>query len=96
MRYHRRHGWEIPVSETTPEAIFLNRRAFVAGAGALAASVALPPAARADVADPTISLYPAKRDDAFKLDRDVTPEKPTSTTIISTSSAPASTSRPMR
>ncbi len=75
MRYHRRHGWEIPVSETTPEAIFLNRRAFVAGAGALAASVALPPAARADVADPTISLYPAKRDDAFKLDRDVTPEK---------------------
>ncbi|HEY1945060.1 MAG TPA: protein-methionine-sulfoxide reductase catalytic subunit MsrP [Roseiarcus sp.] len=75
MRYHRRHGWEIPASETTPEAIFLSRRAFVAGAGALAASAALTPAARADVSDPTVSLYPAKRNDAFKLDRDVTPEK---------------------
>ena len=42
MHYHRRQGWEIPTSETTPEAIFLNRRALLAGAGALAAGAALP------------------------------------------------------
>ncbi len=75
MRYHRRHGWEIPESETTPEAIFLNRRAFVAGAGALAASATLMSSAHAEAADPTVSLYPAKRNDIYKLDRDLTPEK---------------------
>ena len=41
MRYHRRRGWEIRASETTPESIFLDRRAFVAGAGALAAYAGL-------------------------------------------------------
>ena len=75
MHYHRRRGWEIPASETTPEAIFLDRRAFLAGAGALRSRRRLPRRARADDADPTAALYPAKRNDAYKLDRDVTPEK---------------------
>ncbi|MGO4869206.1 MAG: protein-methionine-sulfoxide reductase catalytic subunit MsrP [Roseiarcus sp.] len=75
MRYHRRHGWEIGASETTPEAIFLDRRAFVAGAGALAAYAGLARQARADEPNPSDSLYPAKRDEAYTLDRDVTPEK---------------------
>ena len=48
MRYHRRRGWEIPASETTPESIFLNRRAFVAGSAAALTAVALPRRARAD------------------------------------------------
>ena len=75
MRYHRRHGWEIGASETTPEAIFLDRRAFVAGAGALAAYAGLArQAAPMNPIRPT-SLYPAKRDEAYTLDRDVTPEK---------------------
>lgn len=74
MRYHRRHGWEIPASETTPEAIFLDRRAFVAGTAALAFA-GLTGSARADGQDPTAALYPAKRNDAYALDRDVTPEK---------------------
>ncbi|MGD1037048.1 MAG: protein-methionine-sulfoxide reductase catalytic subunit MsrP [Roseiarcus sp.] len=75
MRYHRRHGWEIRASETTPEAIFLDRRAFVAGAGALATYAGLTRGARADEPNPSDSLYPAKRNEAYKLDRDVTPEK---------------------
>ncbi len=74
MRYHRRRGWEIPASETTPESIFLNRRAFVAGSAAALTAVALPRRARADSADPTAALYPAKRNPAYTLDRDVTPE----------------------
>ena len=43
----------------------LGRRAF---------AVALPRRARADSADPTAALYPAKRNPAYALDREVTPE----------------------
>ncbi|HYA74455.1 MAG TPA: protein-methionine-sulfoxide reductase catalytic subunit MsrP [Roseiarcus sp.] len=75
MRYHRRHGWEIRAGETTPESIFLDRRAFVAGAGAFAAYGGLTRPAGADEPDATASLYPAKRNDAYALDREVTPEK---------------------
>ncbi len=75
MRYHRRHGWEIRASETTPESIFHDRRAFVAGVAAMAAYAGLARQATADEPDPTASLYPAKRNDAYALDRDVTPEK---------------------
>ena len=48
---------------------------FLAGAGAIGALAGLPRLARADDADPTASLYPAKHNEAFKLDREVTPEK---------------------
>ena len=75
MRYHRRRGWEIPASEMTPESIFLDRRAFVAGVGAIAAYARLTRAAGADESDPSAALYPAKRNEAYALDRDVTPEK---------------------
>ena len=75
MFYHRKRGWELPSSATTPESMFFGRREFLAGAGALAASAAFGRVARADDVDPSSSLYPAKRNEAFKLDRDVTPEK---------------------
>ncbi len=75
MRYHRRHGWEIRASESTPESILLDRRAFVAGAGAFAVYGALPRGAEADEPDSSASFYPAKRNEAYTLDRDVTPEK---------------------
>ena len=75
MFYHRKRGWELPSSATTPESMFFGRREFLAGAGALAASAAFGRVARADDVDPSASLYPAKRNEAFKLDRDVTPEK---------------------
>ena len=75
MLDHRRRGWEIPASETTPEAIFLNRRAFVAGSVAALGVAGLPRRALADEAVPNAGLYPAKRNPAYSLDREVTPEK---------------------
>ena len=75
MHVVRRKGWKIPERLATPEALFLDRRGFLAGlaaAGALATSAT---GARAEDADRSASLYPATRNEAFKLDRDVTPEK---------------------
>jgi sulfoxide reductase catalytic subunit YedY len=82
MFIHRKKGWEIPESETTPEALFLNRRALIksalAAGGMMATSAAQagffssdPPPAEPD---PSAGLYPAKRNELFKLDRDITPE----------------------
>lgn len=78
MFIKRRKGWEIPESQVTPEYIVLNRRALL-GAGAIAAgtiaSGSLPvPASAAEGPDPSRALYPAKRNETFVLDRDVTPE----------------------
>ena len=73
MHVIRRKGWEIRASLTSPEALFLDRRSFLAGLGAAGAFAAWP--ARADDADPSAALYPAKRNPAYTLDRDVTPEK---------------------
>jgi len=66
-------GWEIPERLATPEEIALNRRSLIKGAGAIAASAALPARARA-AADPTAGLYPAKRNEAYEIDRALTPE----------------------
>jgi sulfoxide reductase catalytic subunit YedY len=79
MQFHRRKGWEIATSQTTPEHLFFNRRALLAGGAALAAiGAGGVRRALAEEADPGASLYPAKRNEAFILDRDVTPEKITS------------------
>ena len=43
MHIIRRHGWEIPEHQATPEHLFLDRRAFLAATGA--AAIALSPAA---------------------------------------------------
>lgn len=78
MFIKRRKGWEIPESHATPEYLFFDRR-FVLRAGAAAATSSLtaawPTAILAGAAtDPSTALYPAKRNEAFVLDRDVTPE----------------------
>ena len=75
MIYHRRHGWELPASATTPESVFLNRRAALLGAGAMIGAGLLPRGAHAEETIKTADLYPAKLNDAYKLDRPVTPEK---------------------
>jgi methionine sulfoxide reductase catalytic subunit len=74
MLIRRRKGWELPESAATPEHMFLDRRAYLTGAGAISAATLLPGAALAQGADPTAGLYPAKRNEAFKLDRELTPE----------------------
>ena len=71
----RRRSWEIPEREATPEALFFDRRSVLASGAALAASIAVPGLARADAfVDPSLPLYPAKRNEAYHLDRDITPE----------------------
>jgi sulfoxide reductase catalytic subunit YedY len=74
MLIKRRRGWEIAERLATPEAVFLDRRSILAGMAALGTTIALPRIARAGETDPTADLYPAKRNEAFKLDRDLTPE----------------------
>jgi sulfoxide reductase catalytic subunit YedY len=75
MLIKRRRGWEIPESEATPEAIFLSRRELMSGGAGLIGGAVLGGAdALAQYADPTFDLYPARRNDAYKLDRDITPE----------------------
>jgi sulfoxide reductase catalytic subunit YedY len=75
MIYHRRRGWELPASAVTPEAVFLNRREAALGLAALVGATLTPRWARADEGVSTADLYPAKRNDGYKLDRPVTPEK---------------------
>ena len=75
MNIIHRRGWEIPESQAAPEHLFMNRRALLSGAATLAAAAALPARARAETADPTADLYPAKRNEKYKLDRELTPEK---------------------
>jgi sulfoxide reductase catalytic subunit YedY len=80
MHVIRRRGWEIPARLATPESLFFNRRAFLAGTSIAALGLSLPAgtalAQRAsDLPDPTKDLYPVKRNDKFELDRPVTEEK---------------------
>src|SRR5262249_10504061 len=78
MHVIRRRGWEIPDRLATPEHLFLNRRALLAGGGAAALSLA-PQLALAprisDLPDPTKDLYPVGRNEKYTLDRPVTHEK---------------------
>ena len=71
---------KFPARLATPERLFFNRRAFLAGTGIAALALSLPAdtalAQRAsDLPDPTKDLYPVKRNDKFALDRPVTDEK---------------------
>src|SRR5262245_36135579 len=78
MHVIRRRGWEIPEHLATPEHLFFDRRALLAGAvsaAALAVAPELALAQRADAPDPTLDLYPAKRNDKYVLDRPITDEK---------------------
>ncbi|OKH88055.1 protein-methionine-sulfoxide reductase catalytic subunit MsrP [Thalassospira sp. TSL5-1] len=74
-----RKGWEIPERETTPEAIYRNRRKFIQGiaAGTIGAAASTLPLGRAfaQAAMPNADLYPAKRNDAYKVDRPITPKE---------------------
>ncbi len=74
---HKRPAWAIAESLATPESAYLNRRRLLAamGLGGLsAAALTMMPRGAAAAGDPTADLYPAARNEAFKLDRELTPE----------------------
>ncbi len=77
MLIKRFRGWEIPDSALTPEALFLDRRSLLKGAGIAGASLIVPSLANAQgTADPSAGLYPFKRNETYKLDgKAITPEE---------------------
>jgi sulfoxide reductase catalytic subunit YedY len=75
MLIARRQPWHLPDSVATPEAVFLNRRALLAGSMAAAAIPLLPAATQAQEVSPIADLFPAKNNAAFVLDRPLTPEE---------------------
>ncbi|MEP9349389.1 protein-methionine-sulfoxide reductase catalytic subunit MsrP [Xanthobacter sp. KR7-225] len=83
MHIRRKRGWELPEAAATPEALYLSRRdALGAGAALIASSLLARPAAAqrlSEIPDPSAGLYPAKRNDAYALDRAITPEARSST-----------------
>lgn len=75
MLIGRRRGWELRETEVTAEAVFFSRRELIGGSIGLAGIAAFGASAKAQNTDPTFDLYPAKRNEAFKLDRDLTAER---------------------
>ncbi len=83
MLIKRPRGWEIPEALVTPEEVFLNRRAFMAASGSIAAGAILGGGAlvsrsldeaEAATRHPTADLYPARRNPKYKVERPITPE----------------------
>jgi methionine sulfoxide reductase catalytic subunit len=84
-RTHRRHDWNASEARATPEDVFLARRTILKGMGyggaglALATALKVRQARAASAADKTADLYPAKRNDSYAIDRELTPEEVNST-----------------
>ncbi len=73
MLIRSKPGWWMPESAATPQDVYLNRRAFMAASGiAVAGALGSAGIARAAGEDPTADLYPAPRNEAYTLDREVT------------------------
>lgn len=77
-------GWEISESLATPESVFMNRREFIKGTAtaALVTGALLSGCSPAGTFEAEVTLneiekkiYPAKRNEAFTLDRNLTAEK---------------------
>jgi methionine sulfoxide reductase catalytic subunit len=88
MNIKRNKGWEIPESQATPETAFRNRRRFLtagaAGALAIGGGAYLSIGQGGDASaqaqpDPSAGLYPAPRSMRYRLDREVTEEKVSTT-----------------
>ena len=84
MLIKRSRGWELPESAVTPEHVFNDRRNVMKGIAAGSIIAGLPPALMgatmeealaADFKDPTLDLYPAKRNLRYKPLRKLTDPK---------------------
>ena len=83
MLIRRRRGWELPDSAATPETAFWGRRrllgAGIAGAAGLATAGFTFGGPRQlpdfSAGDPSLPLYPAKRNERFVVDRELTADR---------------------
>ena len=89
MLIKNKPSWHIPERMATPESVFLNRRAWLKGAGLIAAGTALSgltacdqaesmgdqSAAKASAPDPSASLYPVPRNETYTIERPITDEQ---------------------
>jgi sulfoxide reductase catalytic subunit YedY len=79
MRIIRRPGWYLPESAATSEKLVVSRRTLLAGSAALAllpgGALAQRVSDAANLPDPTADLYPAKRNETYKLEQPITDEK---------------------
>lgn len=83
MLIRRPARWAIPERDATPESVFLNRRQLLGGgagliaAGAAAATPGFAAAAEPDMhPDVASELYPARRNETYTLDRELSPKRP--------------------
>ncbi|WP_026607948.1 protein-methionine-sulfoxide reductase catalytic subunit MsrP [Methylocapsa acidiphila] len=74
MVIRRSKGWEIPERHATPEHVFFARRTVLKGVAAASAVGVLGALPTLGAPDSSGAFYPAKRNEAFALDRPVTPE----------------------
>ncbi|MEM7068279.1 MAG: protein-methionine-sulfoxide reductase catalytic subunit MsrP [Pseudomonadota bacterium] len=77
-RTFTRPSWFLPEQTATSESAFINRRELVKGLGlaglAMSTSGALTKVAMAEGEDPSAHLYPVPRNEAYTLERPITPE----------------------
>ena len=73
MLVRSRRSWELPESAVTSESVYLNRRTLLAGL-ALGPMLAGREAAEANDVPIAPELYPAKRNEAYVVDRPITAE----------------------
>ncbi len=75
----RKPSWAIAESLATPESAFVNRRALIKTMGltglGLAAAAALGPGRARAAEGPGAEHYPAQRNEAYTIERDLTPEE---------------------
>jgi sulfoxide reductase catalytic subunit YedY len=77
-----RSSWAISEIDVTPEEVYLNRRAWLRAAGFLGLGLATTingVGVLASTAEAAVVGYPAKRNMAYRLDRDITPEEDATT-----------------
>ena len=77
-------SWDLPESSALPEAEYFSRRAFLGRAGAGGLAILATGCARGSepaTGPATAGLYPARRNPAFALDRDLTDEQVAGATI---------------
>jgi len=75
MLIRRKPNWALPETAATPEEVVLNRRGLMAGGALMGAGLMTAPALAQRIDDdPTLALYPVKRNDRYTLDRPITAE----------------------